>query len=103
MPGSVRLCNAVVFFSFGCVIATSGIARAAESRDVVVDNRGASSQPGRDYEMDSPFAESKPDPVQNRKRDWRPGWGASFGGGWAIPSGTIGERVKGESFLFADV
>ena len=78
MPGSVRLCNVVVFLSFGCVLTSSGLARAEGSnasstgaKEVVVDNRGAASQPARDYEMDSPFAESKPDPVQKREDGWR--------------------------------
>jgi hypothetical protein len=104
MTKTARPRQIVTFLSFAFVLANVGAARAANhgSDDVLFDNEG-SPQKTAEYDDDTPFASSTPDPVAKRRDRWQPGFGASFGGGWGFATGTaMSARVKGTSFLFGD-
>lgn len=69
---------------------------AKDEEDVVLDNRGLAKEKAaaeekkeeQMFENDTPFATTKPDPVANRERRWRPGFRGGGRVGYALPAGS---------------
>lgn len=72
--------------------------------DVVIDNRDMASKrleeekqkekENPDFESDTPFANTVPDPVALREQRWKPGFGGGFRLGFAFPMGDYSGSAK---------
>ena len=102
-------------------ISASALAQEKEKKekkddDVILDNRDLEhrrrmekqKQYSDEMSSDTPFADTAPNPVALREQRWRPGIGAGFRLGYALPMGKAGgakfkESVNGMIFLWGDV
>lgn len=86
--------------------------------DVILDNRDLGKKKKlerhqerkkqqEEFGSDTPFADSAPNPVEQREEKWEPGFGGSFRLGWGFPTGRVEKDVlvdiTGLIFAWADV
>jgi hypothetical protein len=117
--------NRLIYLAmFGSWALVSSNASAAEPKkkgeaDVVFDNTGAARRKQEEQkkeqeekaganDVDTPFADTAPDPVAMRAQRWQPGFGFGARLGYAFPFGSssdakFSDQVNGMVFLWGDV